>query len=73
VGSTPIFRTKENMRKKKRKQRKVKPNITTLSINARKFVEEHTLIGQELKKERKLEELVKNPRRFRKEGSYISR
>ena len=58
-------------RRKPRKRRKERINVDTLSSNARRFVEEHTLIGGELKTERVLGELVRNPGRFRKKGSYI--
>ncbi len=60
-------------RRKLRKRREKRINTLTLSINARKFAEEHTFVGSELKRERMLHELVSNPRRFRKEGTYISR
>ena len=60
-------------RRKLRKRREKRINTLTLSINARKFVEEHTLMGPELKRECMLHELINNPRRFRKEGTYISR
>jgi hypothetical protein len=50
----------------KKKGIKYSPNFDALAINSRNFCENHTLEGIATKHERMADEVISNPRKFRK-------
>jgi len=67
-------RKKKKLLRNRRPMRKKQVNVDTLSIGCRKYMREHPLYGPSFRREENIAKLFKRgPRRFRKEGSYISR
>lgn len=53
--------------------RKKQINITTMEIGIRKYMRQHPLFGTDFKSQERITKILKEPKRYRKEGSYISR
>ncbi len=61
-------------RGKKKSLRKKEVNLTTLEIGVRKYMQERPLYGDDFKRNERISNIFKKgQRRFRKEGSFISR
>ena len=61
-------------RGKKRPMRKKQINLLSMEISNRKYMRNHSLYGDEFRRQERIANLFKrSPRQYRKEGTFISR